>query len=198
MVKKVRVSLHGFQNRGIMVDADATDGARVGKNLYWPDGSVVTEEELRSIQTAAQQSGQYSQNLDKIISYLLANVGTGGGATTDWPLHKDALDDGALTIPDKYQYLIWQEFTANGTLTIEAGGELVIFDEGLPPLRGPDFTFTAGDLTDIAYNDGSTKQLTYTSGNLSRVDLTRDGWTLRKDIYYDVNDDIDYIDEYYV
>lgn len=195
MVKKVRVSLHGFQNRGIMVDADATDGARIGKNLYWPDGTVVTEEELRNIASGTSTSGTTID--ENLLNYILANLGKGSAANTEYPLHHTVVDD-PLTILADYQYIVWGGITVNETLTIEEGGELIILDRGLPDLKGPDMTYSAGDLSQIDYDDGSQKILSYTGGNLTRVDLIRDGWTLRKDLFYDVNDDLDYIDEYYV
>lgn len=49
MVKRVRVALDGPGRRVATIDLDATDGAVIGENLKWPDGSVVT---VQSIQTA--------------------------------------------------------------------------------------------------------------------------------------------------
>jgi len=44
--KKVRVSLHGFLQKYITIDKDATEGAVVGVNLFWPDGEVVGQSEI--------------------------------------------------------------------------------------------------------------------------------------------------------
>lgn len=202
MVKKVRVSLHGFQNRGVMVDADATEGAVLGKNLYWADGTLVTADDIRSIVGDTAENSPKLDELQNYLNYLLANQGeggTGGGSSGPYPIHSDVvLADTPLTIPNDYQYLLWQEITVNDELLIEDGGELVLLDADLPALKGPDMSYTAGDLTQIDYDDGSQKILSYTNGNLTRVDLIRDGWTLRKDLYYDLNGDLDYIDPYYV
>lgn len=48
MSRKVRVALHGFMQRYVVMDKDATKGAQVGDNLYWPDGTVVQEDEIRN------------------------------------------------------------------------------------------------------------------------------------------------------
>ena len=58
MTKKATVALHGFQKRGVQIDLDATDGATVGDNLYWPDGTLITEAELRSGTTVATPTGE--------------------------------------------------------------------------------------------------------------------------------------------
>lgn len=48
-MKIARVQLYGFTGKYVAVDTDATDGAVVGLNLRWPDGSTVTEAQLRSV-----------------------------------------------------------------------------------------------------------------------------------------------------
>ena len=72
MVKKVKVQLFGLQNRQITVDADATEGATVERNLYWPDGSVVQESEIRGGNVVVQSEepggvGGISQTLWSLI-----------------------------------------------------------------------------------------------------------------------------------
>ena len=47
MGKRVRVVLSGQQNRNIMVDADATEGATIGKDLRLPDGTVATYQTIQ-------------------------------------------------------------------------------------------------------------------------------------------------------
>lgn len=197
MGKKVWVKLFGHQNRRILVDSEATDGAVVGKNLFWPDGTVVSESQLRSILSgsgAASTGATIDQNL---LNYILSNLGKGGGGS-DYPLHKDEVTD-PLTISDSFQYFVWQTLTVNNTLTVEDGGELIIFDRPLPELKNPDFTEDVdGNLTQIDYADGSVKVFTYNgAGDLQYVDLTRDGWTYRKEFVYS-GDSLDYVDEYYV
>jgi len=46
MAKKAKVQLFGLQNRGVDVDIDATKGAVLGQNLFWPDGTVVTPQQI--------------------------------------------------------------------------------------------------------------------------------------------------------
>ncbi len=46
MTKRVRVQLFGLHNRGIDVDAEATEGAVLGEDLRWPDGSLVTPQTI--------------------------------------------------------------------------------------------------------------------------------------------------------
>lgn len=48
MGKKIRVALFGEQRRNVKLDADATEGAVVGLNLKWSDGSFVQESEIRN------------------------------------------------------------------------------------------------------------------------------------------------------
>jgi hypothetical protein len=48
MGKVVKVPLYGVTGKSASVDTGATEGAVVGSNLRWPDGSVVTEEFLRA------------------------------------------------------------------------------------------------------------------------------------------------------
>lgn len=56
MGKRVKVALWGHQNRLGTFELNATEGATVGLNLFWPDGTIVTEEELRSAVEAAGSS----------------------------------------------------------------------------------------------------------------------------------------------
>jgi hypothetical protein len=194
MAKRVRVQLFGLQNRNVQIDADATEGARVGVDLLWPDGSVVTEEQLKSSATSTDTETR------ALVDYLLAG-GAGGGAIPDWPLHRFVVPNGeTLLIPDEYQYLIHTELDVAGTLTVEPGGELVIFDD--PPGRpfGPDLTYDiGGNLTQIDYDDGSQKLFSYNvGGDLTQLDFIQDGVTLRKEFFYTGGGDLDYITEYYV
>lgn len=55
--------------------------------------------------------------------------------------------------------------------------------EGKP--KSPQFTYTAGVLTRIDYEDSSYKLLTYDDGTLNRVDYVKDGATTRKEFVYD-------------
>lgn len=52
------------------------------------------------------------------------------------------------------------------------------------PLKSPVMTYTTGLLTGITYADGTTKVLTYTSGQLVQIDQLRAGVTTRKTFAY--------------
>lgn len=51
-MSKIRVPLHGTIGKFANIEANATEGATVGLDLRWPDGSRVTEDELRKAITA--------------------------------------------------------------------------------------------------------------------------------------------------
>lgn len=102
MAKKTRVALHGVSNnRGVLIDPNATDGARVGKNLYWSDGSLVEEEEIRggSTSTTTTTTGSAVQptlwslilNIPLFIKALAGLTGNGEGFVV-----KTASDTAAL------------------------------------------------------------------------------------------------------
>lgn len=75
MVKKVRVGLFGFQKRSVMIDRDATDGATVGKDLRWPSGEVVTEQQILSPQTpTTTDPGTVSPTLWELILGIPAYI----------------------------------------------------------------------------------------------------------------------------
>ena len=63
--------------------------------------------------------------------------------------------------------------------------------------QSPIFTYTAGNLTQIMYADGSFKTFTYTNSLLTRVDYTQMGAVLRKDFEY-VNGQLVSITESYL
>lgn len=48
MGKRVGVQLFGLQNRKVIIDSAATEGAVVGRDLFWPDGTLITEQEVRN------------------------------------------------------------------------------------------------------------------------------------------------------
>lgn len=52
------------------------------------------------------------------------------------------------------------------------------------PLKSPVMTYTMGLLTGITYVDGTTKVLSYTSGQLMQIDQLRSGVTTRKTFAY--------------
>lgn len=87
MVKRVKVALWGKQNRGVLVDLDATQGAVVGNNLRLPDGSLVTLGQILNPKTVTvgPVSGVSTQptvwdlilNIPNFIKSLAALAGTG-------------------------------------------------------------------------------------------------------------------------
>ena len=220
MTKRVRVGLFGFQKRSVLIDSEATQGAQIGRDLRWPDGSFVTQDQIvnppggGTVELPAVMPTLWSLilNIPAKIKNFLALSGTGyiyqvddvlslgaGGASTDWPLHDIKIELGeTLTIPDEKQYLLWERIEVEGSLVIEAGGKLVLLDEGLPEPTDPDMTYASGDLSQIDDDGGEQKFLSYNgAGDLERVDFLQDGTTLRKDLFYS-GGDLDYIDEYYV
>jgi hypothetical protein len=210
--KKVRVALWGRQNRSIMVDADATEGATLGKNVYDTDGNLVTLESITNT-TIIQDPRQVFPtlwslilNIPQLILDLAGLSGPGyiyhNGSTVfthEWPLHDVRVEvNESLVIPADKQYLIWQSIEIEGSLAVEPGGLLVVLGEGLPDPTDPDFTYVGGNLTQVDYDGGEQKILSYNvGGDLERVDFIQDGTTLRKDLVYS-GGDLDYIDEYYV
>lgn len=144
MAKKVRVALFGEQRRNVKIDADATEGAVVGLNLKWPDGTVITEAQLRARTPAPStpSTGTWTGStiwslivgIPAIIKSLAALTATGlmrhrgAGVVTadDWPYVRNSIQPGeALTIPAGHQLLVWENFTfEGGAVTIE--GDLVL------------------------------------------------------------------------
>ena len=216
MVKKVRVALHGISNnRGVLIDANATEGAVIGTNLFWEDGSLVDESDFVSTQTGTTDPSQPALwslllGVPEIVKQLTELDAPGylyfdGSDLTDteFPLHDIRVESSeSLTIPANKQYLVWREIIVKGNLTVKPGGELVILDEtpAYPDPTGPDFTYNgSGQLTQADYDAGEQKLFTYNgSGQLTQLDFIRDGLTYRKDFFYTGGGDLDYIDEYYV
>ncbi len=79
---KVRTSIFGAPQKALRFDPKATDGATVGTNLYWPDGTLVTPQQLGGAGAAAPSSGSaYS------ASTAGGSAAAGGGALaspTNW------------------------------------------------------------------------------------------------------------------
>jgi hypothetical protein len=149
--KKIRVALWGRQNRSIMVEADATKGATVGKDLQDEDGNIVTLESITNITVTDPRQvfpTLWSLILDipqKLLG-LLALTATGyvyhendvfsigSSVGTDWPLHKDFIGPAeSLTITADFQYIIDTDFDVQGTLDIEAGSRLVVMGDSDRP-----------------------------------------------------------------
>lgn len=134
MSKKTRVALHGVSNsRGILIDANATEGAIVGRNLLWPNGDVVTEEELRRqdqvSDTSAVKPTLWSLifNIPAIIDSLVA-LTTNGWIRNDssvisasyWPYIKASVDPAeTVIVPINQQMLFVETVDIQGALDIE-------------------------------------------------------------------------------
>jgi hypothetical protein len=151
--KKVFVKLFGKQNRFVKVDSEATEGAQVGSDLLWPDGSVVQEDEIRGgggttdtdtpTNEVSTTLWELILNIPQKLTDLLNLVGDGyvfhqddtfilqdadSIGLTDWPIHKDYIGPAeTLTITPDFQYLIWQSFDVQGVLNVD--GRLVILGE---------------------------------------------------------------------
>lgn len=68
-----KVSLKDQLGRVIKLDAQATSGATVGKDLRWPNGTVVKESELKQ-STSAGTTVNASPTLWKLIREIPANI----------------------------------------------------------------------------------------------------------------------------
>lgn len=64
-MKTVRVPLHGNVAKSVTLDADATNGAVVGTNLWNPDGSLVTLADLAGGSAGGDLSIDTSDDLDE-------------------------------------------------------------------------------------------------------------------------------------
>lgn len=120
---------------------------------------------------------------------------------TDWPMIRNSID--ALeshTIPDRFQMIVANEMTVDGTLDIQ--GEMIVLEDDDPQTThpiSPDFTYTAGVLTRIDYAGGEYKTFTYGGGGeLTVVDYISNGITKRKEFFYGVGGELDYITQSYV
>lgn len=146
MGKRIQVQLFGRQNRSARIDSEATQGAKVGRDLYWPDGSVVQESEIRGTGTGGGDTttggvGGVSitlwsliQGIPDIIESIVALTKTGwmrndpNGTVTarDHLFSKNSIPTGeTLTIPVGNQLLCYNEFTYDGGDVI-IDGELVV------------------------------------------------------------------------
>jgi hypothetical protein len=161
--KKVRVQLHGVSNnRGIKLDADATEGATVGENLFWPDGSVVTEDELQSstttettitTSTIASTLWELIQNIPRFISSLANLTGLGLIVRTG---DGQALERTIVAEDSRISVVNGNGVAGNPTIgmtdwpivknTIETGDAAHIF-EGFQMIVMDAFTFNGGSLT---------------------------------------------------
>lgn len=146
MGKEVRVALHGEQRRNVKIEANATEGAVVGRNLKWSDGTVVQESQIRNTAssggtstTTTVGSGGVAVSLWSIIVGIpaiiksLAALTTKGWIRNDsdvisasqWAYNKLSVDTGEeMTIPTGHELIVFENFTMDGSITLD--GDLVI------------------------------------------------------------------------
>ena len=145
MGKKIRVALFGRHNRSIMVEADATKGATLGKDLVDEDGELVTLESITNYVTnnitniltdpRSVFPTLWSLILDvpDIIKSLVGLSDNGwlrkdsnGISALELGYTKNSVSTGEeVTIPVARQAIVWDEFIFDGgNLIIE--GELVV------------------------------------------------------------------------
>lgn len=118
-----------------------------------------------------------------------------------FPIVRDVLPGGAdWIIPLNHQLIVWETYQIHGKLTVASGGELIVLHDR-PEARAeePDFTYNlSGELTQIDYGTGEQKLFAYSSGQLSQVDIKRDGTTLRKSFFYTGGGELDYVTEEWI
>jgi hypothetical protein len=210
---KRRIRLWGEALRFIKIEEDATIGGTIGENIYNEDGTLFDPDTVIVTLGPVDNSRytaiwKYILEIPAIIKSIALITKPGylyhdGSLTVvphEWPLHDVRVEvDEALVIPDNKQYLIWYSIEIEGSVTVEAGGQLIILGEGLPEPTGPDMTYVSGVLTQIDYDGGEQKLFSYDGGGqLTVIDYIADGLTNRKSLFYGVGGELDYITESYV
>ena len=166
MAKKVRVALHGRQNRSIMLDADATKGATLGKDLRDEDGNIITLESIvtnvtnvitnvTDPRTVFPTLWELILNIPDIIKSLAALTkdgwmrnNAGVISAQEVAYTKNSVEVGeSATIPEGHQALVWEEFTFDGgDLLID--GDLIILGSENPQSyigTGSSYVLTKGN-----------------------------------------------------
>lgn len=147
MGKRVTVMLFGkMVRKGVQIDADATEGAIVGTNLRWPDGSKVTEAQIRNTTSpsttttapGASSTGTVLWGLILSVPAIiksLAALTTKGWIRNDsgvisasqWPYTKKSVETGeTMTIPTGHELIVFKDFTMDGTIILD--GDLVVLE----------------------------------------------------------------------
>ena len=134
MSRRVKVQLFGRQNRSISIDPDASSTVVLGKNIVWPDGTLVQPTQIINSTTPPQEAQvkptlwELILNIPAIIKSLAAltdagivhHDGAGGISAHYWPVVKNSIETGKVfTIPSGHQLLVYDEFLFDG-------GELII------------------------------------------------------------------------
>jgi hypothetical protein len=176
VVKRVRVKLFGHQNRSVVVDSDATQGAVIGKDLRWGDGTLVVPGEIVGggggdveLPEVMPTLWELILNIPAIIKSLVALAtdgivhNTAGVITAHyWPCVKNSIETGeSFTVLAGNQLLVWDDFVLDGgALTLE--GNLVILGGDIPSesmayiSSAMNYTILAWDHTVVATITGLT------------------------------------------
>jgi hypothetical protein len=125
-----------------MLDADATKGATLGKDLKDEDGNIITLESIVTNVTVTDPRQVFPTlwelilNIPTIIKSLAALTATGimhhmgSGVITAhyWPTIKNSLAIGEeFTVPADNQMLVWKSMDVAGSLNVE--GRMVVLGD---------------------------------------------------------------------
>jgi hypothetical protein len=184
--QRKRVALFGEQRRNITVEEGATEGAVVGSNLVWSDGTTVTEADIRNSSSTTTNTNIQGNvwtgvtiwslitGIPAIIKSLAA-LATNGWIRNDsgvisalhWPYVKPAVDAGeSFTLPAGEQLLVYESFDVAGTFTLN--GELVIL--GADKDSGMVRDSVVGDMDVLVPEDHQYivfQEFTFDGGNLT-------------------------------
>ena len=136
---KRKVKLYGMNQQGFCTVEDlATIGAIVGKNLYWPDGTLVSEGDLETAIAVSSEAATAEETGVGVItpvnilwSFILnvpqwiKNLAALASDPSKWLPVKNSIASGeTLTIDAGYQIIVYDSFDIVGTLNLN--GDLVI------------------------------------------------------------------------
>lgn len=154
---KVRVPIANTPGKTAQIETDATKGATLGVNLYWPDGALVSLEDFAALAGVdpTQQPEEDGVTLWRLVLEVPENVQAvevledagivrrrSDGLWTAAPLSNDLIEGENVTL----------EVGADGRITISAAsppavsGELLVADGVSPPVM-----LTDDDETDFLY-----------------------------------------------
>jgi len=129
---KRKVALFGFHRRYATFDDEATQGARVGANLLWPDGTTVQEAEIRNDSDSGSSSTVVTniavlwRNILEIPSNIV-NLAALATNPAKWLATKDIVSAGEIvTIDTDYQLILNDHFTIEAGGVVNMNGDLAI------------------------------------------------------------------------
>lgn len=136
-MNKAKVQLFG-QGRSVTINPDATNGATVGSNLRWGDGSLILEAEIRNA-LAAQSAGISLTTASSLFVPVTREVNTSA------PLAGGGALDSDLTLSHANSGVVAGTYESP-TLTINATGHVTSATAGsggqTPTLVASGETFT--------------------------------------------------------